>query len=134
MATTLGTIRSEESLLAAAQRMREKRIGSLLTIEAGEIVGIVTESDLVRKGLVCKLDSASTRSLSVTMPTISPASIVSNDPIRFSRMRCPREATLHCDGAERVVAIRTLSGRVYTVSSSHTEKIPTISPPSRTQR
>ena len=61
MATTLGTIRSEESLLAAAQRMREKRIGSLLTIEAGEIVGIVTESDLVRKGLVCKLDSASTR-------------------------------------------------------------------------
>jgi hypothetical protein len=27
MATTLGTIRSEESILAAAQRMREKRIG-----------------------------------------------------------------------------------------------------------
>jgi CBS domain-containing protein len=31
--------------------MREKRLGSLLTMEAGEIVGIVTECDLVRKDL-----------------------------------------------------------------------------------
>lgn len=52
MATSLVTIRSEESVFAAAQLMREKRIGSLLTVEAGEIVGIVTESDLVRKAMV----------------------------------------------------------------------------------
>ena len=61
MATTLGTIRSEESLLAAAQHMREKRIGSLLVIEADETVGIVTESDLARKGLVSNQDAGSTR-------------------------------------------------------------------------
>jgi signal-transduction protein with cAMP-binding, CBS, and nucleotidyltransferase domain len=61
MATTLGTIRSEESILAAAQCMCEKRIGSLLTIEAGEIVGIVTESDLVRKGLASNQDAGTTR-------------------------------------------------------------------------
>lgn len=52
MATTLATIRSEESIFAAVQQMREKRIGSLLTVEAGELVGIVTESDLVRKAMV----------------------------------------------------------------------------------
>ncbi len=51
MATTFATIPSNASLLTAAQVMREKRLGSLLTIEAGEIVGIVTECDLVRKGL-----------------------------------------------------------------------------------
>lgn len=61
MATALGTIRSDESILAAAQHMREKRIGSLLTIEAGEIVGIVTESDLVRKGLAASLNAGRTR-------------------------------------------------------------------------
>jgi CBS domain-containing protein len=59
MATTLATIHSEASLLAAAQLMREKRVGSLLTIEAGEIVGIVTERDLVRKGLASKQDAGS---------------------------------------------------------------------------
>ena len=51
MATAFATIPSDASLLAAAQLMREKRLGSLLTSEAGEIVGIVTECDLVRKGL-----------------------------------------------------------------------------------
>lgn len=60
MATTLATIHSEASLLAAAQLMREKRIGSLLTIEAGEIVGIVTERDLVRKGMASNRDAGST--------------------------------------------------------------------------
>jgi CBS domain-containing protein len=51
MATSLATIQSDRSLRAAAELMREKRIGSLLTVEAGEIVGIVTERDLVWKGL-----------------------------------------------------------------------------------
>ena len=66
MATTLVTIRSEASLLSAAQLMGEKRMGSLLTIEAGEIVGIVTERDLVRKGLATNRDAGSTH-VSVVM-------------------------------------------------------------------
>jgi CBS domain-containing protein len=60
MATTLATIPSDASLLAAAQLMREKRIGSLLTTEAGEIVGIVTERDLVWKGLASNRHTGST--------------------------------------------------------------------------
>jgi CBS domain-containing protein len=60
MATTLATIPSEAPLLAAAQLMGEKRIGSLLTSEAGEIVGIVTERDLVGKGLTANRDASST--------------------------------------------------------------------------
>jgi CBS domain-containing protein len=61
MATTLGTIQSEESILVAARLMKERRIGSLLVVEAGEIVGIVTESDLVRKGLAGNVEAANTR-------------------------------------------------------------------------
>ncbi|MGE0646160.1 MAG: cyclic nucleotide-binding/CBS domain-containing protein [Nitrospira sp.] len=56
MATTFATIQSDASLRASAQLMRDKRMGSLLTIEAGEIVGIVTERDLVWKGLACHRD------------------------------------------------------------------------------
>lgn len=61
MRTTLETIESRETLAAAAQRMVEKHIGSLFVIEAGEMVGIVTESDLVRKGMAYQLDAATVR-------------------------------------------------------------------------
>jgi CBS domain-containing protein len=61
MATTIATIRSEEFVVVAAQRMREKRLGSLLAMEAGELVGIVTESDVVRKVLAPNQDAGKTR-------------------------------------------------------------------------
>jgi CBS domain-containing protein len=61
MATALATIPSDASLLAAAQLMREKRIGSLLTTEAGETVGIVTERDLVWKALASNRHAGSMR-------------------------------------------------------------------------
>ena len=38
MRTTMETIASERTVLEAAQTMAEKRIGSLLVIEAGEMV------------------------------------------------------------------------------------------------
>lgn len=60
MATALATIPSDASLLAAAQLMREKRIGSLLTTEAGETVGIVTERDLVWKALASNRNASNT--------------------------------------------------------------------------
>jgi CBS domain-containing protein len=40
---------SEGTVLSAAQQMAEKQVGALLVTEADELVGIVTESDLVRK-------------------------------------------------------------------------------------
>jgi CBS domain-containing protein len=61
MRTTLETIGSEASMDTAAKRMAEKRIGSLFVMEAGEMVGIVTESDLVRKGLAYRLDAGTAR-------------------------------------------------------------------------
>ena len=61
MRTTMETIASERTVLEAAQTMAEKRIGSLLVLEAGEMVGIVTETDVVRKGLASQLPANSTK-------------------------------------------------------------------------
>ena len=60
MRTTMETIASERKVLEAAQTMAEKQIGSLLVIEAGEMVGIVTETDVVRKGIAARLPASST--------------------------------------------------------------------------
>jgi CBS domain-containing protein len=60
MRTTMATIASERTVLEAAQAMAEKRIGSLLVLEAGVMVGIVTETDVVRKVLAARLPAGST--------------------------------------------------------------------------
>jgi signal-transduction protein with cAMP-binding, CBS, and nucleotidyltransferase domain len=60
MRTTMETIASERTVLEATQAMADKRIGSLLVIEAGEMVGIVTETDVVRKVIAARLPASST--------------------------------------------------------------------------
>jgi len=60
MQTTMATIASERMVLEAAQAMAEKRIGSLLVLDAEDIVGIVTETDMVRKVLAAGLPASST--------------------------------------------------------------------------
>ena len=60
MQTTMETIASERTVLEATQTMAEKRIGSLLVVEAGDMVGIVTETDVVRKVIAAGLPARST--------------------------------------------------------------------------
>jgi signal-transduction protein with cAMP-binding, CBS, and nucleotidyltransferase domain len=60
MQTTMETIASERTVLEATQTMTEKRIGSLLVLEAGDMVGIVTETDVVRKVIAAGLPARST--------------------------------------------------------------------------
>jgi len=60
MHTTMATIASERMVLEATQTMAEKRIGSLLVMEAGEMVGIVTETDVVQKVIADGLPARST--------------------------------------------------------------------------
>lgn len=58
MQKSLETIDARETVAAAATRMTEKRIGSVFVVEAGEIVGIVTEADVVRKAVGDRIDPA----------------------------------------------------------------------------
>ena len=60
MQTTMETMASERTVLEATQTMAEKRIGSLLVLEAGDMVGIVTETDVVRKVIAAGLPARRT--------------------------------------------------------------------------
>jgi CBS domain-containing protein len=60
MRTTMETIASERTVKEAAETMAEKRIGSLLVLEAEKTVGIVTETDLVRKVIAARLPASRT--------------------------------------------------------------------------
>jgi CBS domain-containing protein len=45
--TRVETIRADESLFEAVQRLGEKRIGALPVVEGGRIAGIVSERDVI---------------------------------------------------------------------------------------
>jgi len=51
MNRTIRTIPKDATLLDAAALMREVRVGALMVEDGGSLVGIVSETDLVRKGI-----------------------------------------------------------------------------------
>lgn len=51
MHRALKTIGPDASLLEAARRMRDDRVGALFVCDGGQYLGIVSEADLVRKGM-----------------------------------------------------------------------------------
>jgi len=51
MRRTLRTISPDATLLEVAKLMRDSKVGAVLVQEAGHYSGIVSESDLVRKGM-----------------------------------------------------------------------------------
>ncbi|MFZ5861922.1 MAG: CBS domain-containing protein [Nitrospirota bacterium] len=56
MARELKTIDRNASVRDAARLMREKRVGSLLVQAEGDFVGIISETDVVRRGVAEGLD------------------------------------------------------------------------------
>ncbi len=109
MAGTLATILSDASLQAAAQLMSEKRVGSLLTIEAGEIVGIVTERDLARKGLATNRYAGGTQvSTVMSSPLLS---IDVNRTIRDASQVMAEQGVRHLAVTENGKIIGVLSVR-----------------------
>jgi len=61
MCEKLQTVEQTESAMRAAEVMTEQGIGSVLVVRNGEIMGIVTESDLVRKVLGQGMDPKEVR-------------------------------------------------------------------------
>ncbi len=51
MTRNLKTIRHDATIQEAARRMKEARVGSLLGDRGGQVVAIVTETDIVRKAV-----------------------------------------------------------------------------------
>ena len=69
MRRTLRTVSPDATLLEAARLMRDGKVGALLVYEAGHYSGIVSESDLVRKGMA---ESCSTQEMLVRAVMSSP--------------------------------------------------------------
>lgn len=116
MATSAAAIGSEESIFAAAVQMSERRIGSLLTIEASKLVGIVTESDLVRKGLASNQDAGKTRvSAVMSSPLLS---IDVNRTIRDASQVMAEQGVRHLAVSEngKIVGVLSIRDLVKMVS------------------
>ncbi len=56
MSRDLRTIRPDATLAEAAGMMRDGRIGALLVKDGPAYVGVISETDLIRKGMACHLD------------------------------------------------------------------------------
>ena len=61
MRRDIETIDREATLITVAERMANKRIGALMVSQDGEMVGIVTERDLLQKGMAQNQDPAQVR-------------------------------------------------------------------------
>ncbi|MDH3504507.1 MAG: CBS domain-containing protein [Nitrospirota bacterium] len=70
MRRDIETIDREATLLTVAKRMADKRIGALMVTQAGEMVGIVTERDLIQKGMAHNQDPTQVRVGSVMTQTL----------------------------------------------------------------
>ena len=56
MSTPVVTTKPDEELLVAAEEMLEDKVGSLPVVQDGRVVGILTETDLLRQ--ICRADEA----------------------------------------------------------------------------
>jgi signal-transduction protein with cAMP-binding, CBS, and nucleotidyltransferase domain len=56
----LAAVSYENDLSSVAKEMASQEVGSLLVMKDGEVVGIITETDIVRRVLARNLDLAST--------------------------------------------------------------------------
>jgi CBS domain-containing protein len=70
MRRNIECIDRDATLITAARRMADKRIGALMVTQTGEMVGIVTERDLLQKGLARNEDPARIRVGSVMTHTL----------------------------------------------------------------
>jgi len=69
----------DESVIAAAQRMRDRQVGTVIVVDEMRPVGIVTDRDLTVRALAPGLDPRATRVSEVMTP--SPTTIREDDSI-----------------------------------------------------
>ncbi|GGO08393.1 CBS domain-containing protein [Micromonospora parathelypteridis] len=66
MTTRLVTMDGNETLIAAAQEMRDSAIGDVVVTNGDSVVGIVTDRDITVRGVAENMDPGSTRLSQIT--------------------------------------------------------------------
>ena len=73
MQTTLKAVPFGTPVVEAAERMRQGRIGGLLVEQNGQFIGLITDTDIVRKGVGARKNLERTKVeelMTTTLPTI----------------------------------------------------------------
>ncbi|MET8231913.1 CBS domain-containing protein [Micromonospora sp. NPDC005298] len=66
MTTRLVTMDGDDTLIAAAQEMRDSAIGDVVVTDGDNVVGIVTDRDITVRGVAENMDPGSTRLNQIT--------------------------------------------------------------------
>ncbi|GAB4106107.1 CBS domain-containing protein [Micromonospora taraxaci] len=66
MTTRLVTMDGNDTLIAAAQEMRDSAIGDVVVTDGDSVVGIVTDRDITVRGVAENMDAGSTRLNQIT--------------------------------------------------------------------
>lgn len=66
MSSPVVTVAPDDDLEEAARAMLEDKVGSLPVVEAGRVVGIITETDLLRR--ICDADTMSPECAEIVIP------------------------------------------------------------------
>ncbi|MBQ1045808.1 MULTISPECIES: CBS domain-containing protein [unclassified Micromonospora] len=66
MTTRLVTMDGNDTLIAAAQEMRDSAIGDVVVTDDGDVVGIVTDRDITVRGVAEDMDPTATRLNQIT--------------------------------------------------------------------
>lgn len=85
------TVRSTSAVLAAVRQMHGRHVGSVLVEEAGALVGILTERDVVSRVVVPDRDAALTVVRDVMTPdlvVIDPQVTVADAMVMMTASRC----------------------------------------------
>ena len=61
MVEDLVTVEAGDTVLEAASRMKQNRVGAVLVVDRGELVGLFSERDLLERIVVAKRDFRTTR-------------------------------------------------------------------------
>ncbi|RLG45209.1 MAG: histidine kinase [Thermoproteota archaeon] len=73
MTRNVETIEKDENISEAARKMREKGIKSLLVVDKGKIIGIITTTDIVKKAMTTgKINTKVSTIMTPNIITISP--------------------------------------------------------------
>ena len=112
----------EETVLVAAQRMRDRQVGTLVVVDEARPVGIVTDRDLTVRVLATGLDPNTARVSEVMTP--SPTTIREEDAIETAvgYMRAGRFRRLPVVGPDgRLVGVLALDDILEVVASELTD-------------
>jgi CBS domain-containing protein len=113
------TIDVAETMSAAAQLMDSHAVGALMVTDQGLLVGIVTDRDLVVRGIARRVDvSARIDSAMTTNPITVPADAELNDALKIFRSHAIRRLpVVHGD---EIIGMLTVDDLVVDLTSSLT--------------